>query len=319
MKQTIMRARVVHIISHINAGGRTGSTMCGRAVQSPDSGTQLKTKNASEQVPTCKACLTRLFDNLQTNYSLEKKVKLYKDNTHKIMNALGTLIRVQKGVTEDGARDSENEAYKEGSYPFIPNSTDRIFHEFILLKEFLKKEKRWSGHDTVPTKFVDAGCGIGNIMLLAKSTELCHRVDGIEYFPKTADAAKRWLGTNRNDNYFNIIVADIMKYRKYREYDIVYFYCPFADHRLQVLFEERLENQMKVGAVLIPHLKKGQAIRDDDRFERLTFGQKNDYGYGPFAFIKVKGGRRKVSEAKQVMKQRYHSRNEKAVKEKYKL
>lgn len=327
MQQTLLADKKLHILGQFEAGKvagniNYGSTLCGRHVPETN---RLSLFDANIKPPTCPECLSHHFSDLKTSYALTKKAKLAEEAASILINALDTLIRVQKYPDDRAAGKG---AYLEGSFPFIPNSTSRIFREFLLLKEFLKKEKRWSGHNASPTKFVDAGCGIGNIMILADAVGLCSKTHGIEYFPETAKTGKTWLGVTKRDsmyNSFNIYVADIMKFRKYREYDIVYFYCPFSDERLQIMFEERLENNMKIGAVLVPHLKKGQAIRKDKRFKQLEIGKKDNSGYwgGPFAFIKVKDGTRKVSEVKKAMRRHMGgygpSGVDKALKDKYNI
>ena len=320
MKKTILRDKVVHILSRMHDGQKTGYCVCGKSIRLTS---DKDLKAARGQVPTCKGCLSRHFDSLQTNHALKKQVDLYKDTSNVVLGMLSDLVSAQKGeIDKEAGRDSECLAYKEGSYPFIPNSAGRMLYEFQILKKFIEKEKRWSGHNCSPTKFLDAGCGIGNIMLLAHGLKMCNRTHGIEYFKETFNAAKQWLGEWRSHTDYHLFRADIMKFSKYKDYDIIYFYCPFSDERLQVRFEERLENHMKVGAILVPHLKKGAAIRKDDRFESLEIAGRSGDGWysGPYAFIKVKGGRRKVSDIPKLRKDGRSSRDGRdRAKEKYKL
>jgi SAM-dependent methyltransferase len=209
-----------------------------------------------------------------------------------LMNGLGTLIECQRA--NDAGGDCEET--KKGAYPFIPMSIGAAMQTFEHLEKHLKKEKRWCGHNTNDAKFLDAGCGIGNVLLLASIYQLANRYHGIEYFEDTANRARTWLGINnpRRKNLpskFSIIQDDILTFKDYGAYDIIYFYCPMLEPRLQIRFEERLEDEMQVGAILIPRMKRGVMIREDYRFELLSFD-----GVAEKIFLKVKDGPRKKSE-----------------------
>lgn len=187
-------------------------------------------------------------------------------------------------------RSYDGPEHKEGSYPFIPMDPHRVIQEFVLLREQLKSIKNWSGHKVKKSKFLDAGCGVGNVMLIAKAANLCKQVHGIEYFDETYERARLLLGLVDHEKFNTFIHKDdILKFENYNRFDVIYYYCPFSDHRLEAMFEERVEDSMKIGAILLPHLKRSTAIQDDSRFERLKIPNNR------FAFIKVRRGKRKAT------------------------
>jgi SAM-dependent methyltransferase len=180
------------------------------------------------------------------------------------------------------------------SYPFIPMQHTRLIETLVSLRERLRDMKSWSGNRKRSGKklFLDAGCGPGNVMVTARAAGLCDAYHGIEFFDETFKKAQAWLGINeRGNNTYKLFQEDILKFNHYGKYDIIYFYCPFSDHRLQRRFEERLEDEMKVGAILIGFLKQSRAIRKDYRFKRIQ-----GINAAENVFIKVKKGPRKDSE-----------------------
>jgi len=258
--------------------------------------------DAQSEIPTCPRCLKFYFANVQTNYHYHQRTKKAERRADILTDALGTLIRNQQ---YNNAGDDCEES-KKGAYPFIPMSIGHALGIFEWLSELLKKEKRWSGFNRSDSKFLDAGCGIGNIMLLASLCSLTSEYHGIEFFEKTAERGRTWLGLNSSrtkyiGSKFNIFQDDILTFKNYSDYNIIYFYCPMFEARLQIRFEERLEDEMHVGAVLVPRMKRGGAIRHDDRFEKLTTRGRSEH-----AFIKIKGGPRKESELKVVDRIKRH-------------
>jgi len=191
------------------------------------------------------------------------------------------LLRAFKFLLEAAGDFSEKEAkHKAGSWEALPHSPMGNIKEFTFLKELLEDDKRWSGYDQDNTKFLDAGCGIGNVLLLASCVILTTEYHGLELFPDVIRNAVKWLGLDENYCNGNITIfkQNVKTFEHYRDYDIIYYYSPFRDKEKEKLFEEYVEDTMKVGAVLMPHLKQSRRIGKDDRFEKL---RKN-------TFIKIK-------------------------------
>ena len=159
--------------------------------------------------------------------------------------------------------------YSNGSYDFIPKSADNLYNVFHYLSEWFKKEKITSRYSY---SFLDAGCGIGNVLRIANAMKIAYKYIGIEYYQNAYDAAKQFLGIKEYPGCFKLIKADILKYKNYGNYDIIYYFCPFSNHRKEEIFEERIENQAKIGAIIIPFNKQSSGIFKDDRFKQLDLG-----------------------------------------------
>ncbi len=269
-------------------------------------------------LPVCPDCLQTHFKKDRTKHTLRKQYKEMEKDFRIALGGVDILIRRQRYTGESGIENSE------GSFPFIPYDTGTLFQQLKAVRLYLEKEERWSGNTLATSYFLDAGCGIGNVLLQAKMHGLCSYRHGIEYYKHSADRAEALLNSKRGANNFKsmrrdfkIMRKDILKFRGYSKYDVVYFYCPFVDRRLQVMFEERLEDSMKVGAVLIANMKHGNAIARDDRFERIKVGPS---GWQKFSgiYIKVKKGRRKVFDSNQSWCRTSNDINEQIIK-KYNL
>lgn len=158
---------------------------------------------------------------------------------------------------------------KNGSYPFIPRSVHAVLPRLIYAYDYLRKK-----YASCDFSFLDAGCGFGNIMMLAKGVGF--DVHGLEFDPVTIEFAK-----DVNPYWMNIRRQDILAYNGYKKFDVIYYYCPF-DCRKEVDFERRVENQMKVGALLVASPSHHSRMAKDKRFRSLFHGD---------IYEKVKGGR----------------------------
>lgn len=181
----------------------------------------------------------------------------------------------------DERNKNEMEMERKGSWPFIPNNTRNTLKQFILLKEFLSKEKRWSGHESHFPSFIDVGCGIGNILVFAKRLlYYCNSFHGLEISDDIIEKAKTFIYPyNKYDKDIHIHKQNILLYDKYNEHDIIYYYCPLKKHSLEKKLELMIEDQMKVGAILVPHFKQDHTIGKDKRFKRIRLDSDVNYIY----------------------------------------
>jgi hypothetical protein len=110
--------------------------------------------------------------------------------------------------------------------------------------------------------FLDCGSGLGFIAALAR--EMGFRASGVEWSEEYVAIAQRlfsWVTTLR---------GDVLEFADYADYDVIYYYGPFDDEALQCRFEEKVERDAKVGAIIVGNRKASQAWRDDSRFEALS-------------------------------------------------
>lgn len=160
-------------------------------------------------------------------------------------------------------------------YGFIPANTKEVSKTLIGLYNHV----RGDGYNMGECKFLDIGCGIGNIVLLA-----CHigfNAYGLEYNKEIYNIARSLIvGSAR------IFKGNMSTFKKYGEYDVLYYYVPIADGREMEKFAKKLTKAMKVGAYVIP---RGHAITFDrpKEFERIKLGPKHGCHLPIFRKIEV--------------------------------
>lgn len=160
------------------------------------------------------------------------------------------------------------------SHPFIPYTPKVAVEQLLIAFDLLANGKPWNVHSK--KKFLDAGCGIGNIMLLAQKVGFVPY--GLEIDPTLIKAAKK---VDRQISH-HIVRQNIMTYKKYDEYDVIYYFCPFDCHEKEQKFEKRVEDQMKIGAILIPNYKQCDRIMRDKRFRVIS----NSKSSSRFMYVK---------------------------------
>jgi 2-polyprenyl-3-methyl-5-hydroxy-6-metoxy-1,4-benzoquinol methylase len=156
---------------------------------------------------------------------------------------------------------------KNGCYKFVPTRIGSLVPAFIAVDKYIcKKNHMLSEH----IHFLDAGCGMGNIMLLAR--ELDWHASGVEIDPKCAEIARAitkqgpWIYGRAPAH---VHVGDLLKYTQYHKYDVIYYWEPIYDRKLMLEFTNRLADQMKPGAVVIPRGPRRRFHENKGEFKRL--------------------------------------------------
>jgi len=130
-------------------------------------------------------------------------------------------------------------------YPFIPSGSNAGL-AIILLALMAKFRTEF----LPPYKFLDCGCGIGNVVMLAHT--IGYNADGIEYDGKTHRIAEK-LTRAKLTSDMRIIRGDITTFRSYKNYDVIFYYVPISNTAKMGLFVSRLKEKAKVGAYIIPY------------------------------------------------------------------
>jgi len=168
----------------------------------------------------------------------------------------GTINRFIGYFTRDSQRRSGNDTTKE--YPFVAMDTRQAYAQLKLARDYFREQGRFKPG----LSFIDIGCGIGNVMLMAELMDFS--VYGIEKDQVPFEIAAKLLGDEL------VAQDDIWDFRRFNEFDLIYYFRPFSDKKLQTRFEKLVEDELKPGAILIANRKMGTEIDDDPRFTRLT-------------------------------------------------
>lgn len=102
-------------------------------------------------------------------------------------------------------------------------------------------------------RFLDVGCGVGHKVYTAQSI---FNFDA--YGIDLRDAYFKDEVLSRMLNWYspNLKQADAFKYDGYKDFDIIYFYCPIADDVLQQALEKHILEQVKPGTMIVGFLSK---------------------------------------------------------------
>ena len=169
---------------------------------------------------------------------------------------------------------------KLGSIPGIHRKSNKDHYCFIPSRNVVEitnvlykaKEQLCTSplKHTLPLKFLDCGCGIGNIMLIAEAVG--YKTYGIEYEEATCKVARdlTWKprtvrGNNKNNS---IICGDIATFKHYADYDVIYYYKPIEEYNKGRQFYKKLADNVRIGNIVISY-GGSDHFRDDVRFRTL--------------------------------------------------
>jgi len=184
-----------------------------------------------------------------------------RDENHIFQTIFENITRNIESKFEGEVTCGQSEGVLKGSYPFIPNNgLYRIIQTTKAIKLKLMygdtDENSWNKY---PETFLDVGCGYGNIMALANFNGF--KVSGIEIDKRLIDIGKTLWGKG-----FKFYNENAFKFKKYKDFDVIYYYCPMRDVEKEKELEEIIERKMKKGAYLIPCLKQSFKIVNKKNF-----------------------------------------------------
>jgi SAM-dependent methyltransferase len=140
------------------------------------------------------------------------------------------LRRIER-YFENISSDSHQDILGLDSYSYMSFSID-IFEKALSLITCVDTK----------LKFIDAGCGLGNMCGIA--SKLGFDAEGIELNPVLYNIAKQ-IYPELKFHCQNILNFD------YSDYDVVYYALPFRNENLEKQLKEKIENEIKIGSYII--------------------------------------------------------------------
>jgi len=133
-------------------------------------------------------------------------------------------------------------------YCFIPSKqSDDVVRRIMHAQQHLRSQDRIR-----ELKFLDCGCGIGNILVIASYLGL--DATGIEYELDTYKLGKDvFTFRSIHGRHIRMIRGNIIFFQHYGDYDIIYYYSPIHNRRMQMMFVRKLAKNAKIGAIVIPY------------------------------------------------------------------
>jgi hypothetical protein len=201
-----------------------------------------------------------------------------RDSGYHWKSAMEMLIRLYSATVsvEQQKFYGDENYYKSrrdmGHFEFIPRDVSTLIEMF----DHLKKHYMYKRSSEI--KFLDCGCGVGNVVLLARMAGF--DAYGVEYDEKTLNAGRTFLKGFGEDGEKRLFQGDLLTFDKFGDYDILYGYCPLSAGALEREFEQRLAKQMKIGAMVTGlSIKKGMKCAKGEIawFQRLILSRPDDY------------------------------------------
>jgi len=121
-------------------------------------------------------------------------------------------------------------------YGFVPTDTMLILD--TLLRLYYHMGNKWNRY-----KFLDIGCGIGNVVRVAQIIGFDGY--GLEYNKKIRDVAKDFIGERHTFR------GDMTTFKNYHKYDVLYYYQPIANSEAMDKFARGLMKAVKCGAYIV--------------------------------------------------------------------
>lgn len=200
-----------------------------------------------------------------TNIELElkdklKKQKIISDILSDTIHCYNYYFQVKLGSIAPHWKKSNTK-----HYCFIPSAANNAIDYIMFARNYLstKASRRY--------KFLDCGCGIGNIIIMA--TKAGFDATGLEYEADTFALAKDLLVGGYNAwgyEYYppKVIKGNALYFRHYKDYDVIYYYSPIKDRVLERRFVEKLTTDAKVGALILAY-GGDDILRNDSRLVHI--------------------------------------------------
>lgn len=187
-----------------------------------------------------------------------KKLNVFRDIAMDLISGMGKIAN--KNLPKTHIR-------KNRCYPFIPYNLNSAYNFLTIAYDTFDSENNY-----IKPTFLDCGCGIGNIALLAANIGY-KNVAGIEFSKKIANIAEATTESPRR-RVWKVIRDNVLTFKHYHEYDVIYYYCPIIDRELEKKFERRVQKHMSIGSLVIALGTSSNELRECDCFEEVT---KNRY------------------------------------------
>jgi len=152
-----------------------------------------------------------------------------------------------------------------GRYNYIPYTTKNFIEKLFSVRKYLISKNKWH----FPVKFLDCGCGIGSTLFIAK--KLGYESYGLEIDNNCIKKAKEIFYD------LNIKKADILRYKNYKDFDVIYFFKPLCDDKKEEQFEKYIANKSKVGTIIISANNNSYVLDSDSRFKKIKINNNNFY------------------------------------------
>ena len=165
------------------------------------------------------------------------------------------LDRVQEYLRDHEADGSAALKDRPESWSFVHWRTRDVIDQLQVARARFPELQR--------PRFLECGAGFGFVTEMAR--ELGFAATGVEIDPRYVAWARRLFPLAR------VVEDDLLTFDDWAGWDVIYYYAPFHDEHPDVAraFEEKVEDRLKPGGIVIANHKVSERWRTDPRFEVL--------------------------------------------------
>jgi hypothetical protein len=171
--------------------------------------------------------MRNLYKSSKTEDAIVRTLTAFNNINHRSYRDLSDKLDSVKGVVET----------KGNYFEFIPNYTQRVVRDLFQVNKLL-------GYKRV--NFLDVGSGNGNILSLAKALNATWWTTGIEY-----DEEYKKISSNNIIYYTKYM--DALKYTKYANHGVIYFYQPIATEDLMNKLLDIIDEQISKNTIIMAY------------------------------------------------------------------
>lgn len=138
--------------------------------------------------------------------------------------------------------------FRDSEYSIKVNKSEEEFKDYYLAIpissyyiDTLFKIRKLFKNNTIAPKFLDVGCGYGNVVALAKSFGF--DAYGIEI-------RDTYKSIHDKICYGRVFYTDAFKFNTYKEYNVIYLYCPIKNPDLMQELLIKIAKEVKKGTVI---------------------------------------------------------------------
>ncbi len=208
------------------------------------------------------------FEDISDDFALSRALEEIDEFALAAKNAHEKNKILRAALTQIGVASIEGAETQTGAYSYIPIDIDEFFDMMFTLEKCLTNDADYRHTDKPhrPVSFLEVGCGHGrNLHLLRATDRFCfEKISGFDIVPEYVEAGKNFFDLDED-----IFMEDAFKF-DYGGYDVIYYYRPFSDEKMQRKFENRVLKTMKRGAYIAASLSESletsrRLISKDDR------------------------------------------------------
>ena len=185
-----------------------------------------------------------------------KHLKLYKDFNKKPVDHNCVYL----GILYDIIRSTEKfyQINPDNNFDYISSNINEAYN---FLNSFLVHFKN---NINPNINFLECGSGNGLIGLLINNIAIAnnnflYRYTGLEY-NKRLIYFSHIIGSHLDKGLVEFKLFDVMQFDDYNKYNLIYFYTPFKQPKLQLKFEKLVYDKCKSNTYILFNTKKEDAI-----------------------------------------------------------